>query len=227
MPLVVVRIDKHHDMSDESPVLPATEGRPLLDYLAKIMPYLYEYSREKLNEGNFSCPAFHYGVIGAVYHFDPRKEIVEAYGRVSGKNLINTPITKKETSIIGGKKVHRLFWDEGLTCMKRQAGRLIPAPKRMSLDEFKKDLMGNRLPVAIGFDLDGLCEIGENVPSRRIIEERLDRSKKVLECIYSPSFACIARSQTPRRYVPLEIVNSLQEAALNLIGKIYIRGMIP
>ncbi len=37
LPLVVVRIDKHHDMNDESPVLPATEGRPLFDYLAKIL----------------------------------------------------------------------------------------------------------------------------------------------------------------------------------------------
>ncbi len=156
-PLVVVRIDRHHDMCDDSPLLPATEGRPLFEYLAKIMPYLSEYSREKLNEANFSCPAFHYGVIGAVYHFDPRKNKIDAYGRVSSQNFIDTPRTRNYSSIIGGKRISRLLWDESSTKLVSQAGRLIPAPKSISMDDFQKDLHKMNLPIAIGFDLDGLC----------------------------------------------------------------------
>ena len=71
LPLVIVRIDQHHDMNQECPVLPAREGRQIFDYLTKIMPCIYEYAKGKLNEGNFTCPAFHYGIVGALYHFSP------------------------------------------------------------------------------------------------------------------------------------------------------------
>ena len=71
LPLVIIRIDQHHDMNQGCPVLPAREGRQIFDYLAKIMPCIYEYAKGKLNKGNFTCPAFHYGIVGALYHFNP------------------------------------------------------------------------------------------------------------------------------------------------------------
>ena len=45
LPLVIVRIDPHHDMNQECPALTAREGRQIFDYLAKIMPCIYEYGR--------------------------------------------------------------------------------------------------------------------------------------------------------------------------------------
>ena len=72
LPLVVVRIDKHHDMNQECLVLVAREGRHVFDYFNKIMPDISDSAKRKLNEGNFTCPAFHYGIVGALYHFNPR-----------------------------------------------------------------------------------------------------------------------------------------------------------
>ena len=104
LPLVVVRIDKHHDMNQECPALPAREGRQIFDYLAKMMPYVAEYAKRKLNEGNFTCPAFHYGIAGALYHFNPREKKIDAYGRVSGSDIINAPKTTLIPRFIAGKR---------------------------------------------------------------------------------------------------------------------------
>lgn len=40
---------------------------------------------------------------------------------------------------------------------------------------------------------------------------------KVLECVASPVFACIARTQSPRDYVPPWLVDRLQETVLHLM----------
>ncbi len=73
------------------------------------------------------------------------------------------------------------------------------------------------LPTLIYFDLGGLYGIQDKSPVREAVEKRLMKSKKVLECVSTPIFAGIARSQTPRTYVPPEIVDSLQNEVLNLI----------
>jgi len=91
LPLVIVRIDRHHDMNHECLTLPAREGRSLFKYLAKIKPQISEYAKIKLNEGNFTCPAFHYGIVGALYHFDPRDTRIDAYGRVFKGEIIDSP----------------------------------------------------------------------------------------------------------------------------------------
>lgn len=220
-PLVEVRIDKHHDMDHECPALPATEGRQIFKYLAKIMPYLFEYARREINEANFTCPAFHHGIIGALYHFDPRKEEINAYGRVCGSEFKDAPKTKKKAISIGGKISNRIVWDGALTKLKVQKGKLIPLSQKITIDEFKRDLRNSRFPAIIGFDLDGIYEVGESSPAKEAIGNRLEKAEQVLKCVPSPTFACIARSQAPRRYVPIEMVDCLQGAVFNLIKTIY------
>jgi hypothetical protein len=221
LPFVVVRIDKHHDMSQECPVLPAREGRSIFDYLDKMMPHIIEYARRRLNEGNFTCPAFHYGVVGSLYHFDPEKENIDAYGRVSGAEFVDSPRTKMKSAFIGGKKINLIVWDDTQMKMRKQGGKFIPAPQSLSLDAFKEDLEESRFPIVIGFDLDGLYGMDERESPEDVIGKRLRRAKKVLECVTSPVLACIARSQTPRAYVPPDLVDSLQEMVLQLLeGKL-------
>ena len=113
LPLVEVRIDQHHDMNHECPDLPAREGRQILKYFAEIMPYILEYTNIEINEANFTCPAFHYGIMGAVYHFNPRGEEIEAYGRVSGSGFTGAPKTKREAVPIGGKIRNRILLGQG------------------------------------------------------------------------------------------------------------------
>jgi hypothetical protein len=217
LPFVEVRIDKHHDMFQECPVLPAREGRSTFDYLNKMMPHVSEYARRRLNEGNFTCPAFHYGVIGSLYHFDPRKEKIDAYGRVSGGDFSDPPKTKIKSTSVGGKKINLIAWDDTQTRLRNKGGKLIPTPQSLSLDAFKRDLEEGEFPVMIGFDLDGLFGIDEAGPTEDVVGKRLNRAKKVLECVASPVFACIARSQTPRAYVPPWLVDSLQDTVLQLM----------
>lgn len=220
-PLVEIRIDKHHDMDHECPALPATEGRQIFKYLAKIMPYLFEYARKEINEANFTCPAFHHGIIGALYHFDPRKEEIHAYGRVCGSEFKDVPRTKKKAVSIGGKVSNRIVWDEALTKLKVHKGKLIPVPQKITKDDLRNDLMKSRFPAIIGFDLDGIYEVGDSAPTAKAVGIRLEKAEQVLRCVPSPTLACIARSQAPRRYVPIDMVDCLQGAVSNLIKTIY------
>lgn len=219
LPLVVVRIDRHHDMNQDCPTLPAREGRQIFDYFAKMMPHIYEYAKRKLNEGNFTCPAFYYGVVGALYHFDPRGTKIDAYGRVSGGDFADPPKTKMISEAIGGKRISRIVWDDAQTKLRNDGGKKIPVPQNISIASFEKDLNECRFPVAIGFDLDGLYGINERGPPKEVVAKRLERVKNVLDCISSPVFACLARSQTPRVYVPPELVDHLQQTVLHLMER--------
>ena len=90
-------------------------------YFSEIMPYILEYTKIEINEANFTCPAFHYGIIGAMYHFNPRGEEIEAYGRVSGSEFTDAPKTKREAVSIGGKIRNRILWDEAQTELRIRA----------------------------------------------------------------------------------------------------------
>lgn len=221
LPLVVVRIDKHHDMNQECLVLPSREGRHIFDHFEKIMPYIFEYAKEKLNEANFTCPAFHYGVVGALYHFNPRKKEIDAYGRVSGGNFINQPRTTLKPIFISGNRINRIFWDEDQTKIKFQGEKAIPVPQKLPLDIFKRDMEGCEYPIAIGFDLDGLYGIDEKGSPIEEVDKRIKRMKDLLECVSSPILALVVRSQNPRAYVPPILVDCLQETAVHLIERKY------
>jgi hypothetical protein len=200
-------------------VLPAREGRQIFDYLAKIMPCIYEYAKGKLNEGNFTCPAFHYGIVGALYHFNLSENKIDAYGRVSGEDFIDAPKTTMIPSSIAGNKINRIIWDKALTRLRHQGGKIIPVPQKLQIDSFKDDIENSRFPIAIGFDLDGICGIDEKDQTEEIVGKRLERVKNLLDCISEPVFACVARSQTPRTYVPPELVDHLQQIALALLER--------
>ncbi len=216
-PLVVVRIDQHHDMNQECPVLPAREGRPLFDYVKKIMPHISEYAKRKLNEGNFTCPAFHYGIVGALYHLNPRVNTIDAYGRVLNGEIRDSPKTKKKCTLTGFDRTDLIVWDSGLTRLRSHCGKAVPVPQSLSLEDFKRDLAEGQFPKVICLDLDGLYGMDDKGPTEDVLAKRVERVLAVLECVLSPALACIARSQTPRAYVPPELVDCLQDIALQLV----------
>jgi hypothetical protein len=74
-------------------------------------------------------------------------------------------------------------------------------------------------PVAICFDLDGVYGIDDKGQTEDVVIRRLERVKIVLDCISAPVLACIARSQTPRTYVPPELVDHLQQIVQLLIER--------
>ena len=128
--LIVVRIDAHHDMFHCCPALPAREGREKFQFLARLMPYLQDYCREKVNEGNFTCPAFHYGVVGGLYHFNPQENQIDAYGRVSGSETIDAPELPRKALTQMKEKANGLSGMRTQSSSKARAPKALPYPGR-------------------------------------------------------------------------------------------------
>jgi hypothetical protein len=219
--LVAVRIDAHHDMFHCCPALPAREGREKFQFLKKLMPYLQDYSRSKVNEGNFTCPGFHYGVLGALYHYSPQENRIDAYGRVFGSDTFGAPGTVERSSHHNARKGKWIIWDEAASGLEGGCAKTTPAPGKITQSDFKSDLGDCELPVAVGFDLDGLYGNGDRGPPEEVTKKRLAGVAQVLQSVTRPAFICLARSQTPRSYVPERIVNQVQESALRLINEVY------
>ena len=223
--LVAIRIDEHHDMFHCCPTLPAREGRERFQFIARLMPHLQDYSRRFVNEGNFTCPAFHCGILGALYHYRPSENRMNAYGRVSGEETIKTPRTREcSLPFSSGKDRKRwILWDDETDSLNggSESPKATPKPRQMNQNDFQRDLQECRLPIVVGFDLDGLYGNRDWEPPDKIIYRRLEGVKRVLEGVESPAFICLARSQTPRSYIPASLVDRLQEAALGLIRELY------
>ena len=106
-----------------------------------------------------------------------------------------------------------------MTRLRHQGGKIIPVPQKLQFDSFKDDIEKSRFPIAICFDLDGVYGIDDRGQTEEIVGKRLERVKNLLDCISEPVFACVARSQTPRTYVPPELVDHLQQIVLALIER--------
>lgn len=222
--LIDVRIDAHHDMFQCSPALPSREGRDPFRFLASLMSRIHDYSKMMCNEGNFTCPAFHCGAVGAVYHFHPAKGRMDTYGRVSGLETLDSPGTSLKRTDASAGINRQIIWDKEATRLTGRAGsaKTSPVPRRISMNDFWRDMQDCLLPVVVGFDLDGLYGNEDRGPPERIVKERVAGVKKVLEMLPRPAFICIARSQRPRSYVPANIVDWVEDLALRLIGEIYL-----
>ena len=94
-------------------------------------------------------------------------------------------------------------------------------PLRINQNDFQRDLQDCLLPIAVGFDLDGLYGNRDRGHLEKVVGKRLAGIRSVLESVPRPAFVCLARSQTPRSYIPAELVDWLQEAALGLVREVY------
>ena len=218
--LIAVRIDAHHDMFHCCPALPAREGRERHHHLQRLLPYLQQYSRSLVNEGNFTCPAFHYGVIRALYHYHPGLDRLEAYGRASGSETKDPPKTREKSGPGGSRWI---FWDGGETDLAgdESSPKTAPLPRRISLHDFQRDIEDRLNPVAVGIDLDGFYGNDDRGPVEMLLNKRIEAVRPLLLAVSRPAFICLARSQTPRTYIPERAVDLVQRAVLGLIREIY------
>ena len=218
--LIALRIDAHHDMFHCCPALPAREGRERHHHLQRLLPYLQQYSRSLVNEGNFTCPAFHYGVIRALYHYHPGRERLEAYGRASGSETKDPPKTREKSGPGGSRWI---FWDGGETDLAgdEASPKTAPLPRRISRHDFQRDMQDCLHPVAVGIDLDGFYGNDDRGPVEMLLRKRIEAVRPLLLAVSRPAFICLARSQTPRSYIPERAVDLVQRAVLGLIREIY------
>ena len=218
--LIALRIDAHHDMFHCCPALPAREGRERHHHLQRLLPYLESYSRSLVNEGNFTCPAFHCGVLGALYHYHPGRERLEAYGRASGSETEGQPKTIEKS---GTGKGGRIFWNGGESDLSgdEASPKTAPLPRRISLHDFHSDMADCLLPIVVGIDLDGLYGNSDRGPVEMLLSKRIEAVRPLLQSVGRPAFICLARSQSPRSYIPERAVNLVQNAALDLVREVY------
>ncbi len=127
--LIVVHIDAHHDMFHCCPALPAREGREKFQFIARLMPYLQDYCRKKVNEGNFTCPAFHTGVVGALYHFHPQENQIDEYPDRRQSTRQRPP---KKALIPTKKRANGLSGMRTQPGSKAAAPRALPCPGRLT-----------------------------------------------------------------------------------------------
>jgi hypothetical protein len=150
---------------------------------------------------------------------------MNAYGRVSGSETADTPRTRVRSLPASARngRIRWIFWDGETDRLKGEGEsvRATPMPLRINQNDFQRDLRDCLLPVAVGFDLDGLYGNGDRGHLEKVVGKRLAGIKRVLEHVPKPAFICLARSQTPRSYIPAKLVDRLQEAALGLIREVY------
>ena len=135
--------------------------------------------------------------------------------------MIDAPRTAEKRAPNDAGKSKWIVWDEDLIQLKGQSAKTTPAPQKITLNDFHRDLQDCLLPIAVGFDLDGLYGNGDRGPPDEVMKKRLAGVSRVLESVARPEFICLARSQTPRSYVPAKFVDRVQESALNLIRETY------
>jgi hypothetical protein len=156
-----------------------------------------------------------------VYHFNPKENQIDAYGRVSGSETIDAPRTAEKRATFGEGKGKWIVWDENSTRLSGSSAKTIPVPRKITRNDFHRDMQDCLLPTAVGFDLDGLYGNGDRGSPDEIIKKRLAEVRKVLESVARPQFICLARSQTPRCYIPERIVDRAQKSAVDLINEVY------
>jgi len=159
-------------------------------------------------------------VVGALYHFHPGENRPDAYGRVFGSATEDPPKTIELSRPGEGRWI---FWDGEETRLKgdEKSPKTAPLPRCLSLKDFQKDMQDCLLPTAVGFDLDGLYGNDDRGPVEDIVRKRMAGVRAVLESVAQPAFICLARSQSPRSYIPAGAVDLVQNAALGLIREIY------
>jgi len=190
LPAVLVHIDKHSDMGDE-----AKSWNPSSSWT--------HYVFNSTNIANFISPAILYMLVGAVYHFDPRKEFVRSFGRVDNRDLIKTPQVKEEDG--------KIFW----------AKPYMADSERLSFTDFCCDLGNSKYPMILDIDLDAFSCTDDRSENDSGIQERICLSLELITNIPKPSLITIARSQTPQAYCPPERVDLLEGIVINNLNAYY------
>ncbi|OIO64724.1 hypothetical protein AUJ68_05075 [Candidatus Woesearchaeota archaeon CG1_02_57_44] len=138
-PALLLHIDHHDDMT--APLTPTIE-----QLASEAHPHdLMTYTATSLGMGSFLCPAFHYGLVGGLYHWDPREESVTCYGRPAAALFVGAPQTTDQ----GG----RLRWqgDDGTPGYR-------PPSVETGLVATVAELAAYRGPLVVDIDLDAFVD---------------------------------------------------------------------
>jgi hypothetical protein len=218
---VLLHIDHHPDMKDKIRTLESA-------CLSHSRSDITKYSKQELDIESFISAGVHLGMIGVVYHIDPRFKSVFAFGRVSNGKLANQPTTTDYEGFVRWKDAHK---------------RNIESPfcEFISYEELVNDLRGYTGPIICDLDLDAFNCVTDIPPASNydaLIEAfikgydlnreldsqtslRLQKVVRLLSEIQTPDLITIARSQTPKIFTPADSVDIIEATVINELSDLY------
>lgn len=206
-PSLLVHIDAHNDM--ESNALTLEEARIRYPMLALEDYNSPQYVKHCLNTASHTIVGCFRGAIGSVVWFDPRKNVAVVYGSFGTVGTNDPPQTSANRLI---------YWEFDL----RKTSLLEP------VDETLAKIQKCKFPIVLDIDLDALLCIYDPVGQKRnqAVTDRLKFVDNLLRFVPRENIRAItvARSQTPRRWVPRNKVGQLSIQTMDLLKK---HGLIP
>ena len=176
-----------------------------------------EYAVRCISIASFIAPGIHHGFIGPVYHIDPRKKEICAYGRVKNQRFVSLPATTVENGLIR--------WVNPDS--KRNEYRP-PKAETMTLPQMVEDLRGYSGPLIIDIDLDALYSMDIDEPDKTmnlkirkgLAMERLAVIIEAVQQIPHPGLITIARSAEDNLFTPPKLADFFQAQLLVELLKI-------
>ncbi|MFH1275768.1 MAG: UPF0489 family protein [Candidatus Woesearchaeota archaeon] len=204
-PAILLRVDNHLDMAS---------GAWTFEHFQKKSDTndIDIYAKCGMRISEFTIPAVHYGIFGAVYCFDPREDGVVSFGSFSNGHFVNTP-----KAVIDGNV---LRWEGG--------GLFNPIGRYLSIKQLITELKGYSGPLVLDNDLDGYACVDdedldqhEELSARLLWENRFDNTMNLLEQLPTPGLITIARSQTPQIWTSPGLIDFLEEKTISTLRKLY------
>ncbi|MFH1409161.1 MAG: hypothetical protein ABIH34_04600 [Nanoarchaeota archaeon] len=213
-PAIVIHIDKHDDMAAWVPILHENEMHD--------QDLLRAYA-QKLSIADFFAPAMHHGRVSAMYHIDPRNDIVESYGNANIQR--SAPLTDELNGEIRWTLFSNYFQS--------------PKPRTLSYFDFMKEILRYRGKIILDIDLDAFeCLEDDDVNKQKSIDKadllkivfsplangHLEKTLHFLKPLRKPGLITIARSSGPRGgiiFTPHYRVDALEHEVTLALAQLY------
>ncbi len=222
-PAILMHLDAHHDLDT---TYPAVKNKPFRHKIESRKTWREDtYSSRGINEGNFICVAVHHGVIGMMYHYDPRTVLIGAYyGAIkpAGRN-VHTEDNLRTMEFDGN-----IVWDRSMPYVPPLRTNLRPSKFYTEVEGLTDNSLKH--PLILDIDLDVFF-------SKNVYPDRDIHGKKRIKAVYeqnmnivfalleavprNPCLITISRSSAHVEYVPVGIVDEVQQATLERLTTIY------
>lgn len=211
-PALLLHIDKHPDDWAGAPAFKEVKNGP--NWSQEQIAKAIVYSKKKLHNSDFICPAMNKGAIDRFYWINPRNDYFYLYKKLNNETLL----TK------GGST----FWGNGHWKYPDPDDRAW-----RSLSDIAAEVKMSKSPVILDIDLDSFLDLSDSFdkydqiyknPDKPfdVIDSRLRKVKTFLkQSGKKPALITIARSQTPYTYTPHDKVDEIQKLTIEMLKKAY------
>ncbi len=214
-PFVLLHVDAHHDLWCRNGI-----GAKSIRYKRQTNKWRKStYTSRRIDDGNFICWAVHQGIVGAMYHYNPRNvQSVAHYGTIELGKRDSWNQDCLATRIQKG----RIVWDR-IYCYQKPEGQI------KNDREVVEELSSLNYPLILDIDLDAFFSLdslprltsGTNQLIRTTYLERIAKTEGFLRQLPKPELITIARSHKSGYFTPKRYVRCFQKETINFLTRIY------